>query len=77
MKHKIKYTHEPIGKLKVIKDFLPSPEEIAFKEEPMKVTMVLSKSSVRFFKKTAREHHTPYQKIIRTLLDTYVAHYAA
>ena len=77
MKRKIGYANEPMGKLRVIKDFLPSPEEIAFKEEPVKVTMVLSKSSVQFFKKTARKHHTPYQKIIRTLLDTYVAQYAS
>ena len=77
MKQKIKYSNEPIGKLRVVADFLPPPEEIAFKEAPIKVTMVLSKSSVQFFKKTARKHHTPYQKIIRTLLDTYVAQYAA
>ncbi len=77
MKHKIKYTNEPLGKLRVIKDFLPSPDKLAFKEEPVKVTMVLSKSSVRFFKKTARKHRAPYQKLIRTLLDTYVAQYAA
>ncbi len=76
MKHKIKYTDEPMGKLKVIKDFLPPPEELVFKEEPVKVTMVLSKSSVQFFKKTARKYHAPYQKIIRSLLDTYAAHYA-
>lgn len=31
MRHKIKYANEPIGKLKVIKDFLPPPEEIVFK----------------------------------------------
>ena len=66
-----------MGKLKVIKDFLPPLEEVVFKEKPVKVTMVLSESSVHFFKKTARKYHTPYQKIIRTLLDTYVAHYAA
>ena len=77
MKQKIKYSNEPMGKLRVIKDFLPPPEELAFKEEPMKVTMVLSKSSVQFFKKTARKYHAPYQKIIRTLLDAYVAQYAA
>ncbi len=75
MNHKIKYTNEPIGKLRIIKDFLPSPEKLAFKEEPVKVTMVLSKSSVQFFKKTARKYHAPYQKIIRTLLDTYAAQY--
>ena len=76
MKHKIKYTNEPIV-FRPIKDFLPPPEELAFKEEPVKVTMVLSKSSVKFFKKTARKHHAPYQKIIRTLLDAFVAHYDA
>jgi len=31
MKGKIKYTNEPIGKVKVISDFLPSPEELIFK----------------------------------------------
>lgn len=77
MKHKIKYSDEPIGKIKIIKNFLPPPEEMVFKKKPVKVTMVLSKSSVDFFKKTARRHHTPYQKIIRTLLDTYVAKYTA
>ncbi len=34
MKRKIKYSDEPIGKLKIIKNFLPSPEDITFKEEP-------------------------------------------
>ena len=27
MKNQIKYTDEPIGKIKVIADFLPSPDE--------------------------------------------------
>lgn len=77
MRRKIRYTDEPVGKLRVIKDFLPSPEKLAFKEEPVKVTIVLSKSSVRFFKKTAQKHHASYQNLIRTLLDAYVAQYAA
>lgn len=76
MKNKIKYTNEPLGKLKVIKDFLPPPNKIILKEEPVKVTMVLSKSSVNFFKKTAKKQHAPYQKLIRILLDKYVAQYA-
>lgn len=49
MKKKIKYTDEPIGKVKVISDFLPSPEELALKEESVKVTISLSKTSVDFF----------------------------
>jgi len=71
MKGKIKYTDEPIGKVKVIKDFLPSPEELALKEETVKVTMLLSKASVDFFKNKAKKYNTQYQKMIRRLLDEY------
>ena len=73
MKNKIRYTNDPIGKVKVIRDFLPPPEELAFKEEQVKVTISLSKSSVDFFRKEAKRHHTQYQKMIRRLLDLYVA----
>ena len=34
--------------------------------------MSLSKSSVDFFKKEARKHHTSYQAMIRRLLDLYL-----
>lgn len=73
MKKKIKYTDEPLGSLRVIKDFLPPPNELAFKEEGVKVTMTLSKSSVAFFKKAAHKYHTPYQKMIRRLVDAYAS----
>lgn len=71
MKKKIKYTNEPLGKLRVIKDFLPPPKELAFREEGVKVTMTLSKSSVAFFKKAAQKYHAPYQQMIRKLIDAY------
>jgi len=74
MKGKIKYTDEPLGKVKVISDFLPTPEELALKEETVKVTIALSKSSVEFFKKEAQKYNTQYQKMIRRLLDEYTAH---
>jgi len=73
MKEKIKYTDEPMGKVKVISDFLPSPEALAFKDETVKVTIALSKTSVDFFKKEARKYNTQYQKMIRRLLDEYAA----
>jgi len=73
MKKKIKYTDEPIGKVRVIENFLPPPEELAFKEDGVKVTMTLSRSSVEFFKKAARKHHAPYQTMIRRLIDAYAA----
>ncbi len=71
MSAKIKYTDEPIGPVKVVRDFLPAPDELAFKEESVKVTISLSKASVDFFKQEAKKHHTQYQKMIRRLLDAY------
>ena len=73
MKKKIRYTDEPLGDLRVVEDFLPPPEDLVFKEEQIKVTISLSKSSVDFFKREAKKHHTPYQKMIRRLIDLYVA----
>jgi predicted DNA binding CopG/RHH family protein len=74
MKEKIKYSDEPIGKVQVIRDFLPSPEQLALKDETVKVTLSLSKTSVEFFKKEAKKYNTQYQKMIRRLLDEYAAH---
>ena len=66
------YTDEPLGDVEVIADFLPSPAELAFREEGVKVTLALSKSSVDFFKLEASKHQTQYQRMIRRLLDSYV-----
>jgi predicted DNA binding CopG/RHH family protein len=77
MKRKIKYTDEPLGKISVVRDFLPPPEELAFKQESVKVTMTLSKSSVDYFKKVAHKYHAPYQKMIRSLIDAYAARHAS
>ena len=74
MKAKLKYTDEPIGKVKVISDFLPSPEELVLKDETVKVTIALSKTSVEFFKNEAKKYNTQYQKMIRRLLDEYASH---
>ena len=62
-----------MGDVKVVRDALPPPSELAFREEQVKVTIGLSKSSVDFFKKEAKKHHTQYQRMIRSLLDLYVA----
>jgi len=74
MKKRIKYANEPI-KLKEIDDFLPPPERLAFKEENTKVTIILSKASIEFFKKYAKKQHSHYQTMIRRALDLYVSHY--
>lgn len=72
MSAKTKYTNEPIGNVKIVQDFLPPPEELAFREEGVKVTLVLSRKSVDFFKAQATQHNTQYQRMIRRLLDSYV-----
>lgn len=73
MKKKTTYTDEPLGDVEVIADFLPTPAELAFREDGVKVTLALSKTSVDFFKSEASKHKTQYQRMIRRLLDSYVA----
>lgn len=74
MKKKIKYADEPMGDLKIVKDFLPSPSQLVLKEKNIKVTINLKESSIDYFKKAATKNHTQYQKIIRNLLDYYASH---
>ncbi len=71
MKKKIQYSDEPIGRIKIVKDFLPSPALLVAQEETVKVTISLSKTSVDFFKAQAKQNNTHYQKMIRGLLDVY------
>ena len=72
MTNKIKYKNEPI-EAKVINDFLPSPEELSLHDKKTKVTLTLTKKSLDFFKKNAKQHGASYQAMIRRLLDYYVA----
>ena len=74
MKKKIRYSDEAID-AKVVDDFLPSLEELVPRDENVKVTISLSKESVAFFKAEAKRLDTNYQKMIRNLLDMYVAKY--
>ena len=64
-----------MGKLRVVKDFLPPPDQLGLKEENVKVTIALKKSSIEFFKKETKENHTSYQKMIRQVIDWYDSRY--
>jgi predicted DNA binding CopG/RHH family protein len=75
MKSKIKYSDEPLGDLRVIKDFLPPPDQLVLKEENVKVTLALKKSSIEFFKNKAKEQNISYQRMIREVVDWYASHY--
>lgn len=72
MSTKTKYTNEPLGEYRVVPDFLPRPDELAYRDEGVKVTIALSRKSVDFFKSQAAQNRTQYQRMIRHLLDAYV-----
>lgn len=76
MSRRVKYTAGPIGKVHVVPDFLPAPDELAFREEGVKVTLSLTKRSVDFFKGQAKKYRTPYQAMIRRLLDHYAQYHS-
>ena len=75
MKNKITYSDGPMEEVRVVEDFLPPPEELAFREETVKVTIALSKASLDFFKQEAAKHQVSYQRMIRRLLDEYTRHH--
>jgi len=66
-----------LGRIKIIKDFLPPPDQLILKEDGVKVTISLSQRSVDFFKTHAKRSNTSYQRMIRRLLDEYVMRYSA
>jgi hypothetical protein len=67
----------PSGNLVQVPDFLPPPEDLFPEVAGMvKVTIALKKESIDFFRKKARENHTKYQRMIREVLDRYVAKYS-
>lgn len=64
-------------KLSITQTDLPPPEALAPREATEKVTIVLSKRSVEFFRHEAKRYGTQYQRMIRALLDSYTAVHAA
>ena len=54
-KNKVKYTNKSVGKIKIVDDFLPQPKDLVLKEETAKITISLTKSSIKLFKNEAEE----------------------
>ena len=68
----IDYTDEPLAMGRRVDDFLPRPEELVFRPKGIKVTITLSEESIDYFKAEAERLQTPYQRMIRNLIDEYV-----
>jgi hypothetical protein len=77
MRRSKKYTSEPLGRLKVVEDFLPPPDRLVLKEDGVKITLSLSRRSVDFFKAHAAKSKVPYQEMIRRLLDSCASKHSA
>jgi predicted DNA binding CopG/RHH family protein len=67
----VKYSKREIGRVRIVEDFLPSPDRLVLREENVKVTLSLSQRSVAFFKRAALKRRVPYQRMIRALVDAY------
>ena len=77
MKRNPKYRDEPLGRVEVVEGFLPPPDQLVLRDDGVKITISLSKRSVDFFKRHAARSKVPYQKMIRSLLDSYARHHGA
>lgn len=62
----------PKGRLTIIKDFLPPPEQLVRREDTVRVTSEFTRSSIDFLKEEARKNKVPYQRMLRSLVDLYV-----
>jgi predicted DNA binding CopG/RHH family protein len=77
MKSKTKYRKAPkrvaeaITRSEVVTDFLPAPDKLVFKENTVKITLSLSKTSIDFFKAKASQYDVPYQTMIKKVVDLY------
>jgi hypothetical protein len=60
----VKYGKGEIGRVRIVEDFLPSPDKLVLREDNVKVTLSLSQRSVAFFKRAARQRRVPYQKCL-------------
>lgn len=56
-----KDTKGETGRVRVVADVLPPPEELVPREDSVKVTLGLSRRSVDYFKRVAKTQGVPYQ----------------
>lgn len=72
MSKKTKYVDLPWKAGEEVLDLLPPPSKLVLREDTAKVTLELTKGSIRFFKQHAKRNRVPYQRMLRNLIDAYV-----
>lgn len=76
-KNNTKLDNKVISKASNFKSLMPSLDQLAQKEDSIKVTLSLTKASVEYFKQEARKREVCYQVMIRNLIDEYVKYYSS
>lgn len=72
MKKRTHYNEDqPSDQARIIKDFLPPPAELVMPDDNVKVTLMLDRQSVEFFKAQAKRHGAKYQRMMREILKRY------
>lgn len=69
----VHYRPGDIAHVNGARDPLPSPDELAGVEDNVKVTIGLTRRSIAFFKREAKQRRVPYQRMIRMLVDAYAS----
>ena len=68
------YSNEPLQMGNGWRTFSRCPEDLVFRPKGVKVTITLSEESIDYFKEQGERLNTPYQRMIRNLIDEYVRH---
>lgn len=75
MEKKHRNSDFPIGRITFKEDFLPALKDMIFPDKLVEETLYLSESTVKAFKKQAKEQRTSYQLLIGMVLDSYAQRY--
>ena len=59
----------------VVPDFLPPPDQLVMRRPKKKITIMLTDTTIDFFKKVANENDSKYQTLISNVLDYYADHF--
>ncbi len=70
MKKRIKYADEPMD-FQIIKDFLPSPDQLIRRTRKVKVTLEVGEPTVQMFRREAGRSANGYRRMMGALLDFY------
>lgn len=66
----------PVGKIRVVDDFLPSPKDLAKTFMTKKVTIDIEYETLEFFRRCAEKSGSKYQRLIREVLKAYAKRFS-